>query len=365
MIRIIGLLIALCALPAVWAGTETGVAAYNQGDFSAALSEYKSAATQGDKVAQYLLARMYFSGEGAPQNYPLAIKWYQQSAEAGYAPAQFALGQMLERRQGVRRSSFFTALNWIEKAANQEYVPAMYAAAMIYAEGNRVPPNLDRAIEWFRKAAAQGHVDATYQLARFYELGLDSDLCSRPGAPRSCRTKRRSGETQAIVQDHKQAFALFKQAAEKEHINAQIKVGLMYEQGLGVTKDLNAALEWYKKAADKGSVEAAHKLSVHKKAVEIGGKKQLADDRTRAAELRSAYSGSLDAQLNVAKLYAEGIGVPRNYVQAYIWFNIAAAAGSDEARKKRDQLKKNMTSKQVADAQKLTTERLREIKSVQ
>lgn len=355
----------MCALPNVWAGTESGKDAYKQRDFSAALNEYKSAANNNDREAQYLLAKMYFAGEGTTQNYPQAVHWYRKSAESGYAPAQFALGMMLERRQGVRRTNFFAALKWIEKAAGQEYAPAMYAAAMIYAEGRRVPPNLDRAIDWFRKASAQGHVDAQYQLARLYELGSKSDLCSQPDAPRACRTKRRSGKTQTITRDYKKAFALFKQAAEKGHINAQMKIGLMYEQGLGVPKNSGAALEWYKKAADKGSIEAAHKVDIYKKSVKIGGRKQLADSRTRAAELRLAYSGSSDAQYNVGKIYAEGIGVPRNYVQAYIWFNIASAGGSDKARKERDQLGTKMTSKQIADAQKITSERLREIKPAQ
>ena len=365
MVRTIGFLIALCLLPTAWAGTESGKAAYKQRDFSTALTEYKSAANNGDLEAQYLLAKMYFAGEGAPQSYPQAVQWYRKSAEAGYAPAQFALGMMLERRQGVRRSNFLAALKWIEKAAGQEYAPAMYAAAMIYAEGRRVPVNLDRAIVWFRKSSSQGHVDAQYQLARLYELGSKSDLCSQPGAPSACRTKRRSGEAQKIAQDYKEAFTLFKQAAEKGHIRAQMKVGLMYEQGLGVAKNSNAAIEWYKKAAKKGSIEAAHRLDIYKKSVKIGGRKQFADTRTRAAELRLAYSGSTDAQFNVGKIYAKGIGVPRNYVQAYVWFNIAAAGGSDKAREQRNQLNVKMTSKQIADAQKLTAERLREIKPAQ
>ena len=365
MVRIIGILIAMLVLSTAWAGADSGKDAYKRRDFSAALNEFESAASNGDKEAQYLLAKMYFAGEGTTQNYPQAVHWYRKSAEAGYAPAQFALGMMLERRQGVRKTNFFAALKWIEKAAGQDYAPAMYAAAMIYAEGRRVPPNLDRAIVWFRKASSQGHVDAKYQLARLYELGSKSDLCSQSDAPSACRTKRRSGKAQVIVQDYKEAFSLFEQAAEKGHINAQIKVGLMYEQGLGVAKNSDAALEWYKKAAEKGSIEAAHKVDIYKKSVKVGGRKQFADSRTRAAELRLAYSGSPDAQYNVGKIYAEGVGVPRNYVQAYIWFNIAAAAGSDKARQERDQLGTKMTTKQIADAQKLTGVRLREIKPAQ
>ena len=42
---------------------------------------YKLAAEQGDKYAQFSLGYLYEKGNGVSQNYEEAIKWYQKSAE--------------------------------------------------------------------------------------------------------------------------------------------------------------------------------------------------------------------------------------------------------------------------------------------
>ena len=49
-------------------------------------------------------------------------------------------------------------------------------------------------------------------------------------------------------------------------------------------------------------------------------------------------------------MYAEGKGVPQDYVQAYAWSNLAAAGGHEDARKRRDNLLERMSPEQVADA---------------
>ncbi len=55
-------------------------------------------------------------------------------------------------------------------------------------------------------------------------------------------------------------------------------------------------------------------------------------------------------------MYANGQGVPQNYVEAHMWFNLAAAQSSGENRdryvKARDDLAERMTSEQVAEAQR-------------
>jgi S1-C subfamily serine protease len=53
-------------------------------------------------------------------------------------------------------------------------------------------------------------------------------------------------------------------------------------------------------------------------------------------------------------LYLYGIvGVPRNYLRAHMWFNVAASKGNVEAQRKRDILGPLMTPSQLAEAQAL------------
>ena len=44
-------------------------------------------AEEGNAPAQYLLGGMYYNGQGVPQDYQLAVKWYRKAAEQGEADA--------------------------------------------------------------------------------------------------------------------------------------------------------------------------------------------------------------------------------------------------------------------------------------
>ena len=54
--------------------------------------------------------------------------------------------------------------------------------------------------------------------------------------------------------------------------------------------------------------------------------------------------------------YANGEGVPENDIQAYTWFNIAAAQGQKSAEKSKKVVTKSMTSENRARAQELASE---------
>ena len=79
---------------------------------------------------------------------------------------------------------------------------------------------------------------------------------------------------------------------------------------------------------------------------------------------RSAEQGDVAAQAKVGTSYLEGTGVPRNYVDAYAWLNIAAAQGGAwflqsapvAIRNHMDAITKLMTPAQIAEAQKLSRE---------
>src|SRR5512132_3521768 len=62
-----GLLVAALWRPA-WAGLESGVAAYDGGDYIAAYRELYPLAEQGDAIAAYLVSRMLFAGQGVSRN---------------------------------------------------------------------------------------------------------------------------------------------------------------------------------------------------------------------------------------------------------------------------------------------------------
>ena len=77
-----------------------------------------------------------------------------------------------------------------------------------------------------------------------------------------------------------------------------------------------------------------------------------------AKEEEKALQGSASGQFNIGTLsMAVGIAMaPKNLVLAYMWFSLAAAQGNEEAAKNRDKVARNMTSAQIAEAQKLASE---------
>jgi hypothetical protein len=66
--------------PVVAGPYEDAIAAYNSGDYATALQRLHRVAEQGDCVAQYKLGFMYERGQGVIQNLLFAYMWYDVSA---------------------------------------------------------------------------------------------------------------------------------------------------------------------------------------------------------------------------------------------------------------------------------------------
>ena len=65
----------------------------------------------------------------------------------------------------------------------------------------------------------------------------------------------------------------------------------------------------------------------------------------------AADGGDRRAMLELGRLYVRGLGVPQSFVQAHVWFNLAASRGLEAAVKERDAVAVKMTPQQVATAQ--------------
>ena len=97
---------------------EEGAAAHNRGDYATALSWYRRAADQGDETAQFILGVMYSKGQGVPQDYATALSWYRRAAEQGNVGAEFILGVMYSKGQGVPQD-YVLAHKWLNLAASR------------------------------------------------------------------------------------------------------------------------------------------------------------------------------------------------------------------------------------------------------
>jgi TPR repeat protein len=136
---------------------------------------------------------MYFHGQGAPQDYAEAFRWWQKAAGQGYAPAQASLGNMYYYSDGAPQDSA-EAVRWYRKAADQGYAIAQYSLGYMYHYGYGVPQDSAEADRWLHKAADQGDEDARRVLRRKMSTLLKIDysvmslgsllLLIGPGLPR-------------------------------------------------------------------------------------------------------------------------------------------------------------------------------------
>ena len=77
-------------------------------------------ANGGDYIAQNNLGVIYEIGEGVPQDYKEAVKWYRKAAEQGFAKGQYNLGRSYHNGQGVPQD-YKEAFKWYTKAAEQGF----------------------------------------------------------------------------------------------------------------------------------------------------------------------------------------------------------------------------------------------------
>jgi hypothetical protein len=70
---------------------------------------------------------------------------------------------------------------------------------------------------------------------------------------------------------------------------------------------------------------------------------------------RAAQQGHVGAQLFVADAYAYGQGVRPDFVQAYMWYEIAMRYWGDLAVHARDAVAEKMTREQIDEAQRLAS----------
>jgi TPR repeat protein len=103
----------------------------------------------------------------------------------------------------------------------------------------------------------------------------------------------------------------------KTHYLGLAPVMRMYMQGTGVIADINEAVSWFRRAADRGDPPA---------------------------------------QFTMGTLYANGRGVQQDPVQAHLWFTLAASGGHRAAAANLVLYQEMMSDQQIGESQRLAAE---------
>lgn len=253
------------------------------------ISLLNKSVAQNNADAQNLLGRMYQLGIGVEVNNSVALDLFSKAANQNNAEAQNNLAAIFNNGIGVARN-YKLAFNWYFRAIDNGSVTALYNIATMYETGLGVEKDLTLAFNYYAKAAEKGFSLAQYELGMMYLKGTAVD----------------------------RNYALAKEWLDKStHPEKYIALGEIYENGLGVKKDILKALHNY---------ETANILDV------VDGKLNI--ERIISSLNINATRGDVSSLILLASIYLNGEGVEKDNQKAVDLYKQAAAKGSEEAKNK-------------------------------
>ena len=315
---------------------------------------------------------------------PAQFEAIRVKAENGDASAQYEVGWKYE----IDYTNCSEAVKWYRKAANQGNPDAQCQLGYLKHMGMwGVPKDIQEAAKWYRLAADQGNEFAKRQLGGLYEIigdGTEAIKWYREAAKRGDVTPQ---------------FLAVREKAERGDPETEWKLGRIYglwtndiDPGPDVPRNVDASIKWLRQAAEQGFAKAQYDLSREfsytnqnegVKWLREAARNGIADaqDELGSAYLgNTAYSfgwgqlipkdpaegvkwlekaaeqGNAEAQYTLGDCCFRGIGTTADYVQAYMWVNLARAQGYKYGFLELSTLERYMTSQQIAQGQQLARE---------
>lgn len=140
--------------------------------------------------------------------------------------------------------------------------------------------------------------------------------------------KRYYRGSEGRVRDYEAAVRWFKAAADKGMAEAQNALGVCYFEGQGVEIDYDEAVRLFKAAAEKGNHHAQNNLASRY----YKGEGVLLDyEKAVYWYEKAAMNGNIYAQYNLGICYYEGNGVSKNTQEAIKWIEKSARKGNQDA----------------------------------
>ncbi len=230
--------------------------AWTDEEKSKAFSMFLSSANNGYVDALHQIALMYRDGVGVPKNYCKMVEFLISAAENGLMRSIimlsdiYAQGKLLPKD---RRLSF----KWALKAAELGNKDCMYRVAVMYRDGIGVNADTNESKKWFTKyeeaywfqqyvwAINYGMASGNISIKHTYDKLMSS---MNPGMIYQYIMYNKDPEKKT------QLLEILEKIAESGNIDAILKLGNMYRDGVRVQSDSKKALYWYNKGAKMGNV---------------------------------------------------------------------------------------------------------------
>lgn len=223
----------------------------------------RKSAEQGLPIAQIIMGDRYES----VNDYEKAMEWYSQAAMQGDGMAYYNIAMLYFHGKGVERS-YETAGGLMLEAINKGYENSTLHRYLAYSylnegkEQHRV-----QAVKWFRTAAGEGDGESMYMLGMMLRMGLGTDVNKQEAFSWFMRASDKFayadlaiascyGNGEGVTQNYPEAIRWFEKCLKSDApevvLEASYSLGICYLKGNGVTKDEERAEEYLRYAAERG-----------------------------------------------------------------------------------------------------------------
>ncbi len=198
-------------------------------------------------------------------------------------------------------------VKWLKMGAEKNSCSSMSQLAGVYTSEDTIfkayhKPN--EGIALLRKAIKNGSGEACDYMGYLYATG------------------------NVVDKDDNKAFEYFKKADEYEFSNGSLNLAVNYLTGRGCQKDVIMAEKYMVKAADKGSSDASCRLYY----LYTDGTFKKDTDKAKSYLEKASKKGSAKANYELASLYYLGkMGYPQDNFQSFIFMKKAADGGFPDA----------------------------------
>ncbi|MDB5873407.1 MAG: Sel1 domain protein repeat-containing protein [Ramlibacter sp.] len=341
------------------------------------LAWYRQQAQAGATWAQAWLGLLHEAGQWVPRDDAAAAFWYRQAGLAGHVESQWRLANMYRQGRGVATDAT-QAKRWGEMG--------QVARCERHLAETVGQPDCDRYAGDPYEPGRSGPGADGFCVTHFLQPAIAACRRASSEQPQVARFHAQYARALAHAERFDEARREATVAAGRGSTPAMILLGAMRQRGLDGPRDDKAALGWFRKAAQAGdrrgvmllltsaqqgvgvmagSPEAAALLAEAQQRMLQQGPVVAADTTAAQADkgdpraqfelamryeaqkdyataiqwyTRAAANGSGGAAMNLAQMYENGIGVPRDSAQALARYTPLADQGNAEARYRLAQL---------------------------
>lgn len=236
---------------------------------------------------------------------------------------------------------------WIDRALELGNPRVYQLLYVMHANGVGDAPDWDRAVQYLRTGTEKGDQGSKLNLAILMYKGIPPVEKDVPRATLYFKELAQLDPTDmvtayylgvitfigegAVPADEVRGLEMIERAANHGLRDAERDMGKALEYGwAGREVDLEAALEWHRKAAELGEDHSLWRLGLAHARGDIGPA-----DPVKAVEYfrRSAENGNTRGMTSLGVMYATGEGVEQDFAEARRWYEQATELGNSQAMK--------------------------------